>query len=118
MKMRNIPLLLSHYEKSGKPPVFMSLGFAAYLLFMKGDTTYVKTGGDNYITDDKAVILQQKWKLDNTAALVKSVLEDVDLWGADLSALPGFKEAVTVDLKGIMNKGALKMTEMTVMASK
>ncbi len=35
MKMRNVPLLLRHYEKAGNIPEYMALGFAGHLLFMK-----------------------------------------------------------------------------------
>jgi tagaturonate reductase len=35
MKMRNVPVLLQHYNKTTAVPLHMSLGFAAYILFMK-----------------------------------------------------------------------------------
>ncbi|MCW3117153.1 MAG: tagaturonate reductase [Chitinophagaceae bacterium] len=114
MRMRNVPVLLKYFEKNDLPPVFMSLGFAAYLLFMKGDINYVKVGNGNYITDDKTVIIQQKWKEGDVGKVVSSVLGDIDLWGADLSVLPGLKEAVAVDLEKIMDKGMLKMTATIV----
>ncbi|MES1223092.1 MAG: tagaturonate reductase, partial [Bacteroidota bacterium] len=113
-RMRDVPLLLKYYDKTGAAPAFMALGFAAYLLFMKGDTEFVKTGGENYISDDKAVFLQQKWNDDNIENVVLSILSDQDLWGTNLSLLPGFKESVANNLKGIMEKGMLKMTELAV----
>ncbi|HYE55762.1 MAG TPA: tagaturonate reductase, partial [Chitinophagaceae bacterium] len=36
MKMRNIPMLVHHYTTSDMPPGLFSLGFAAYILFMRG----------------------------------------------------------------------------------
>jgi len=114
MRMRNVPILLKYYEKNSTPPGFMSFGFAAYLLFMKGDRRYVKTDNEHYITDDKAVRIQQKWEGGDVEKLVNSVLSDSDLWGTDLSLLPGFANAVISNLHDIMDKGILRMTEKTV----
>ena len=114
MKMRNVPNLLKYYEKNSVPPVFMSLGFAAYLLFMKGDKQYVATTTGNYITDDKAAIIQEKWKEDTVENVVTSVLADTALWGTDLSLLPGFKQSVTTTLRAIMENGVLKTMERLV----
>ena len=36
MKMRVMPVLLRHYQRHTTPPVHIALGFAAYLLFMRG----------------------------------------------------------------------------------
>jgi len=99
MKMRNVPVLLEHYKKQARPPRLFALGFAAYLLFMRG--------GNYPVNDDKAGYFAEIWGKDmGSAALVDKVLSDVSLWDADLSKLPGFAEAVRENLDTLINTGA------------
>ena len=105
MKLRNIPLLLRHYSKSDKTPEQMALGFAAYILFMKcepgpdGKYFGIRNGVAYAVQDDMAAYFSQKWSAGDTATLVRNVLADKNLWGADLSVLKGFADAVSGDLK-------------------
>ena len=46
--------------------------------------------------------------------MVNTVLSDSDLWGTDLSLLPGFAITVISNLHEIMDKGILRMTEKIV----
>lgn len=96
LKMRVVPILTSHYHRSEEVPALIALGFAAWLLFMKG----------NRATDDHAALLSSKWQQLEPAALVKDVLADQMLWGTDLTALKGFTQAVTVMLSALMQEGA------------
>ncbi|RYZ47599.1 MAG: tagaturonate reductase [Sphingobacteriales bacterium] len=86
MRLRNIPLLLRHNEKSGTVPVHMAQGFAAYLLFMKcskGDdgNYYGKTDKLRYkLQDEKAAWFSEKWAALETDELVTTVLADAELW--------------------------------------
>ena len=97
MKSRDIPVLLRHYEKHSTPPPHFALGFAAYLLFMKG--------GSHPVNDDKANHFTQLWQ--SPATVVNAALKDKSLWGADLTALPGFEEAVKNNLDSLINKGTV-----------
>jgi tagaturonate reductase len=97
IKMRVVPVLLRHYEQHNTPPAYMTLGFAAYLLFMRGLS--------GPVTDDKAAFYAGLWKQE-PAAVVSTVLQDTALWGADLSALPGFGAAVLEQLTILINNGA------------
>ncbi len=122
MKMRNIPLLLRHYDKTNNVPENMALGFAAYLLFMK-----CKPGLDNQfqgerngkkyiIQDEMASYFSQKWASGNINTFVDSVLSDKNLWGIDISSLNGFAEAVKENLKlfekqGVANTLGAKQTK-------
>jgi tagaturonate reductase len=99
MKMRNVPVLLQHYKKHSSPPPRMALGFAAYLLFMKG--------GDYKVNDDKAEYFAGLWQKHGPDEVVDKVLSDVSLWETDLSVLPGWAAAVKQDLHALINKGAL-----------
>jgi len=98
MKMRNIPVLLQHYQQHAAPPPLFALGFAAYLLFMRG--------GDYKVNDDKAALFAGLWKEHTPAELVDKVLSDTSLWDTDLSTLPGLAAAIREDLDTLINKGA------------
>ena len=95
MKMRVVPVLLSHYQE--KPLPHIVLGFAAYLLFMKGQS--------GPVTDDRAGYFSELWKQE-PGVVVTTALKDQGLWGADLTDLPGFEEAVRESLDMLMTKGA------------
>lgn len=112
MKLRNIPVLLHHYNTAATPPALFALGFAAYLLFMKGvkqeqDKYYGESNGAYYLIDDeKAADFYRKWNNFNVHALVQQVLGDAGYWGADLNALPGLAGAVTHELETLLQAGA------------
>ena len=117
MKMRCIPILLKHYQQSSAVPEAFVLGFAAYLYFTKPvsvrDGKYFGdlAGASYYIQDDVAPVFYKRWAELSPAALVKEVLRDSGYWGEDLSALPGFAEAVTTKLNELMKTGAKEMIE-------
>ncbi len=104
MKMRNIPVLLAHYKKSDKVPEMMALGFAAYLLLMNvdknADRNYIANtiNGQFVVNDDKASRFYELWRMADSGNFVKSALSDEDLWGTDLSLLPGFEAAIRKNL--------------------
>jgi len=95
IKMRIVPVLLKHYQP--EPPPHIVLGFAAYLLFMRGQS--------GPVTDDKAAYFKDLWQKE-PAEVVATALKDQALWGADLSEIPGFEAAVRDNLDTLMNKGA------------
>ncbi len=110
MKMRNIPLLLKHYEGAGNIPEYMALGFAGHLLFMKSTLAddgkyYGEFNGKKYlVNDDHAGWYAAKWANTEGPALVQKVLSDTEFWGTNLAKLPGFVEAVTNKLDSITRK--------------
>ena len=95
IKMRVVPVLLSHYQAQPLPHIV--LGFAAYLLFMKGQA--------GPVTDDRAGYFSELWKQEPDV-VVTTALKDQGLWGADLTELPGFEAVVRESLQTLMNKGA------------
>lgn len=96
MRMRNIPLLVNYYEEFGKAPELFAMGFAAYLQFMhavkeENGKYFGDSNGEMYpINCDYAGYFFEAWKDFD----LNQVLADKNLWGADLSALPGFEAAV------------------------
>jgi len=108
IRIRAIPIILQHHERYGYVPRHISMGMAAYILFMRstrensgpspnnagrfigriGDRTYT-------ITDDFAADLHDKWQSNpSLPAVVDSILGDQRLWGADLASLRGFADDV------------------------
>lgn len=111
MKMRNIPLLVWHYQKSGDVPPYMALGFAAFLLFMKCEKTELgfagNSNGATYIVQDNAAAyFSEHWKKGGPS-MVDLILADKEFWGTDLSSLPGFSEAVKKNLDTLIHEGAM-----------
>jgi len=123
MMMRCVPLLINHYRQSNRPPHHMTLGFAAYILFMKSEKNkegqYV--GNINkkeyVIYDDKASILYQHWQEDTAAKAVYSILSDEGLWNSDLTQLPEFAKAVYDGLMLIKSKSPEALLEYDLVAS-
>jgi tagaturonate reductase len=111
MKMRCIPLLINHYKNNDVVPSLFSLGFAAYLYFMKavkqeGNEYFGEVNGNEYLIEDpSADKFYQFWKNRNVDEMVNEVLKDISIWGHDLSVLSGFKEAVSKNLKSIIDNG-------------
>lgn len=113
MKLRNVPLLLRHYSAQNSVPEYMALGFAAYILFMKGELASNgkyegRANGAAYpIQDDQAANLAEKWSAHGEGGVVEAVLADKDLWGTDLTQLNGFAAAVKNDFQTLLKSGAM-----------
>jgi tagaturonate reductase len=116
MKMRCIPVLMRHYEKTDAVPHAIALGFAAYIYFMKAvakksDGYYGELNGESYlINDEQAEIFYKRWTGLSIASLVQAVLGDA-FWGADLPSLPGFRQSVIEKLNLIINNGMKEAIE-------
>lgn len=108
MKMRNVPLLQRAGQCFPEIPERMCLGFAAFLLFMRG---HARSGTPPHITytvqDDFAGYFAEKWEQLSGNDFVEVVMRDISLWGMDLSLLPGFLPGVTIKLQELQSAGAL-----------
>lgn len=117
MKMRNVPLLLRHYELNTDPPLHMAAGFAAFLLYMKvthkeGGKYFGRRNGEPYeIKDDSAEYFYELWQQNDAAAVAGSVMSNEALWDTNLAALPGFLGAVQEMLAAYAAQGVLKTIE-------
>ena len=98
MRMRNVPVLLEHYRRTGMVPEYFALGFAAFLAFYRQP--------EHLVQDDHAAYFYEKWETYAPTALPAAVLSDTDFWGENLAALPGFAEQVTAFLLDIVAHGA------------
>jgi tagaturonate reductase len=111
MQMRIVPVLLRYYKLFTTVPQQMALGFAAYILFMKAvkekDGNYFGMRNNDYypIKDDRAAYFYEKWKTVKPESIARSVLQDMNLWGQDLSILPGFADLVQEKTDEINERG-------------
>lgn len=113
-KARVMPSLKGYVEKNHALPSCITASFAFYIAFYHGTTltedglTAARPAGDTYTVKDDKQILQFFYdhKDEDAAALTHSVCTNTEFWGEDLSAIPGFEEAVSGYLKDIEEKGA------------
>jgi tagaturonate reductase len=98
----------------------LALGFAAYLLFMKpvkeeNGKYYGQRGEEFYlIQDDQAAYYYALWQNENLAGLVKQVLQNQSLWGADLTQVSGFEQKVGDFLHHLIHTGAKETLATTL----
>lgn len=108
LKVRVVPTLQRYVSRHDHIPAAITLGFAAYLLFMRGGTA---DRNGYHIRDDHADTLQRYWEgLDGSAAtdystFVEEISRDRELWGTCLATLPGFVDGVTDHLETCIRDG-------------
>ena len=117
MRHRVIPTVQDFYSHYGgdRVPRRIALGFAAWLLFMRGvrlenGIVYGTMNGLSYpINDSQALRFLEWWpkELHALETFVHSVLANEDLWGCDLTRFGGFADAVTNSLQVLMTEGAV-----------
>jgi tagaturonate reductase len=118
MKLRNVPVIMKYSSMVNAVPENITLGFAAYLLFLrpvrkKQDKYYGEWQGKEYlVTDDHAAYFFEKWSRLQPTELVENVLADTALWGEDLSAVPGFMQAVKEKIMLLTDRGAIKAIQI------
>jgi tagaturonate reductase len=114
LAMRVLPVLYKYYELFKKPPELISMGFAAYLLFMRpvkkeGDKYYGILDNQNYlINDDRAEHFYGIWDEGSLDTIVIKVLANPELWPDDLNLLDGFATSVARKLKGFIRHGTMQ----------
>lgn len=117
LKMRVVPVLLNHYQYSDHVPLQIALGFAAYLTFMQvqkeeGGKYYGELNGKSYpINDDQARYFYGLKNSIPADILTYTILSNTELWGTDLTLLPGFENAVRQDYDAMQKQGVLKVIE-------
>jgi tagaturonate reductase len=111
-RVRVVPSILAFAEKTGRAPVCIAFGFAALLLFMRGDLQAARSAGGLPVPrDDKGDLIAAAWQQYNAAdsaslsILVNAICGDSSLWGVDLRLVPGFAEIVIEQLAAMMRLG-------------
>ena len=66
--------------------------------------------GNTYTVSDDRAVLQFYWfhRNDTPEELIHAVMTNEEMWGMDLTTVPGFEEAAVRILKTIRAEGALK----------
>jgi len=115
-RARNMPSFLEYMEKTGKLPVCLSMSFAAYIAFFSSDIQELgdkglvcrRPKGDTYTCSDDRWALEFYWehRQDSVEDLVRAVMSNRQMWGRDLTEIPGFEAATAANLKLIREKGA------------
>ena len=112
MRVRVVPSIERFSSRSGKVPQSLAFGFAAFVQYMQGGIQAARrAGGLSIPADDQGERLRAHWDAFPADAhapvgeLVSSVCRDSALWGRDLTAIPGFADAVTDHLSCIRSQG-------------
>ncbi len=110
---RVLPILKQYYKLYNTVPEYIAKGFAAYLLFAgtvkkEGNEFYSLYKNEKYpVKDEKIGLLVAKWANGPLENIAKEILSSVEIWGKDLTILPGFADAVQTYLAKLTN-GNLK----------
>ena len=117
-RARNMPTLLDYLELNGRLPACLTMSLAAYIAFYSSDIQRLtdkglvcrRPKGNEYTVSDDRWALEFYWahRDDSAENLTRAVLSNTDMWGRDLTGLPGFEEQVAEGLKTIRSEGALK----------
>lgn len=118
MRVRVIPSVLAYGDATGVAPPCLALGFAAWLLWMRGDSQGERrAAGLRVPEDDQAAALEAHWRdVDaddptDLSRLVEAVCADTSLWETDLTSVPGFARAVSAHLERLLKHGARSAVE-------
>lgn len=117
-RTRDLPTLLDFHRASGRLPRRLSMSLAMLLAFYtSGNPSLEEDGlhltrenGDGYVAHDEERVLDffTAHASDGDALLVHHTLTDSDMWGEDLTAIPGLEGLVAQDLSLIRADGALE----------
>lgn len=115
-RARNMPSFLEYIEANGQLPTCLTMSFAAYIAFYSNDIQALtdkglvcrRPAGNEYTVSDDRWVLEfyHAHKDDPIPALVHAVMTNEQMWGQDLTAIPGFEDATVANLKLIREKGA------------
>ncbi len=115
-RARNMPSFLEYIEKTGKLPRCLTMSFAAYIAFFSNDIQELndkglvcrRPKGNDYVCSDDRWALEFYYEHRNDTAeeLVHAVMTNEQMWGQDLTQIPGFEAATVENLKMIRTEGA------------
>ena len=115
-RARNMPSFLEYIEKTGELPKCLTMSFAAYVAFYSNDIQELndkglvckRAKGNEYVVSDDRWALEFYYahKDDSAADLVHAVMTNEQMWGQDLTKIPGFEAAVVAGVEMIRTEGA------------
>jgi tagaturonate reductase len=103
MKVRVIPSIVDFAAKEHRVPELIAFGFAAFLLFLRGDLqARRRSQGLPVPADEQGAHVREFWTRDGPDRSPRSVAREAcaneSLWGASLASIPGFEDAVAMHL--------------------
>ena len=116
-RARNMPTFLDYVKEKGELPPCLTTSFAAYVAFYSNDIQELndkglvcrRPKGNEYTVSDDRWVLEFYYahRNDSPENLIHAVMTNTEMWGQDLTEVPGFeKEAVRI-LKQIREEGTL-----------
>ena len=112
-----MPTFLEYVEEKGTLPVCLTMSFAAYIAFFSSDIQELndkglvcrRPKGNCYTCSDDRWALEFFYahKDDTVDILVHAVMTNEQMWGRDLTKIPGFEAATVKNLSLIRSEGAL-----------
>ncbi len=115
-RTRNLPSLLDYVAQRGTLPRCLTTTLASYIAFFSHDIQDLtadglvcrRPAGDTYICMDDRWVLEfyHAHRHDTPAQLTHAVLSNTQMWGQDLTAIPGLEATVAGQLARIRTDGA------------
>ncbi|MGM9548330.1 MAG: tagaturonate reductase [Faecousia sp.] len=116
-RARNMPSFLEYIDLKGQLPVCLTMSFAAYIAFFSNDIQELtdaglvcrRPKGNTYVCSDDRWALEFYYahRNDSVEDLVHAVMTNEQMWGQDLTKVPGFEAATVANLKKIRTEGAI-----------
>jgi tagaturonate reductase len=113
---RNMPSFLAYQEKFGMLPECLTMSFAAYIAFFSSDIQELteaglvcrRPKGNTYVCSDDRWALEFYYahRESSVEELVRDVMTNTQMWGRDLTMIPGFEAATVANLRKIRSEGA------------
>jgi tagaturonate reductase len=114
MRVRVVPSILRFAERRHRAPASLAFGFAAHLLFLRGDLQQRRReAGLPVPADDLGETIRSRWTGQEGSAdarltaLVEGTCRDESSWNADLTQVPGFVAAVSAHLTRMLRDGVV-----------
>lgn len=111
-KARVLPTVKDYVQKFGHLPERLTFTFATYLAFYQCEkyedgALFGRRGDELYPVRDDPYVLEffRDHRSDSTRELVHAVCTNKQMWGEDLSLLPGFETQVAIWLDDIRARG-------------
>lgn len=112
-----MPSFLEYIDACGKLPTCLTMSFAAYIAFFSNEIQELngqglvcrRPAGNTYTCSDDRWALEFYWEHRNDTAeeLVHAVMTNLQMWGQDLTEIPGFEAETVANLKKIRESGAI-----------
>lgn len=104
-KARLLPILLRYQQERKDLPKLITLALAALLLAYRGDRLKRKDSAE------VLALFDQAWQ--RPEHLVPSILQKSELWGQDLSTVPGLSDRLREDIQQLETLGARTVLQKT-----